>query len=62
LNATPKEIIKAKLEEYERAREKSRESYERGQIPVSIHDMHCSNLDPLIETFAYALKILNKYT
>ena len=62
MHETPKELIQNRLDEYERAMEKSNKSHEEGKIPDSTHDTHIENLTPKLEEFRYALQILNKYT
>jgi hypothetical protein len=60
--STPKELIQSRLDEWLRAKEKSDKSYEKGEINAWTHDQHTANLEPLIEMYSQAMKVLNKYT
>ena len=58
----PIDLLKSSLEELERARDKSTELHEAGKLSDDIHYRHVDNLTPHIETYRYAIQILNKYT
>jgi len=58
---TPKELLKNQLFEYEKALQKSFESYRKGDITKELHETHKGNLQPLIFQYKQALNCLNQW-
>ena len=58
---TPKELIKDKLNEYEKALHKSFESFRAGQITKELYETHKSNLEPLIFQYKQVLVCLDQW-
>jgi len=58
---TPKELIKDKLNEYEKALHKSFESFRTGQITKELYETHKSNLEPLIFQYKQVLVCLDQW-
>ena len=57
----PIELLQEKLKELERARDKSKWSFERGDISEELHNTHIENLTPLIEDYRYTIRVINQY-
>ena len=57
----PKELLKQRLNEYEKALQKSFESYQKNNITLLVHKEHKTNLELLIFQYKQALEILNQW-
>ena len=53
-------LLEKKLKDYKCSKEKSINSYKRGNIPKDTHNIHMTNLNILIQQFSKAIKILTK--
>jgi len=57
----PLDLLKEKLYELKRARDKSQASFEKGEIDEDLHDSHMINLTPMIEEYKRAIRVLEMY-
>jgi len=57
----PIELLREKLEELKRARDKSQASWLKGQISEELYDSHIVNLTPMIEEYKRAIRVLEMY-
>jgi len=57
----PLDLLKDKLYELKRARDKSQVSFEKGEIDEDLHDSHMINLTPMIEEYKRAIRVLEMY-
>jgi len=57
----PIEVLKEHLYRWERALEKSKQFFETKQITIQVHRLHKKNLEPKIEAFKQAIKILEEH-
>ncbi len=53
-------LLKKKLNDYKHSKEKSINSYKRGNITENTHNIHMTNLNIVIQQFSKAIKILTK--
>jgi hypothetical protein len=58
---TPIELLKDKLYEFEKALQKSFQSFKAGQITKELHETHQKNLEPLIFQYKQAINYLNEW-
>jgi hypothetical protein len=58
----PIELLKQRLNEYEKALHKSFESFKAGQISGDLHCTHKGNLQPLIFKYKQAIEVLTNWT
>ena len=54
----PIDLLKQRLNEYEKALQKSFESYQKGNIIIQTHQTHKSNLEPKIFEYKQAIQYL----
>lgn len=57
----PIELLQEKRDEYLRALQKSKESFEKKQIDEDTHITHLTNLEPKIATYTHAIRTLQIY-
>ena len=57
----PIELLQEKLNELERARDKSELHFFESKIGATTHMEHMENLTPKIETYRFAIRTLNLY-
>lgn len=55
---TPIELLEFELKLLERSKEKSIQSFEKGDIDIDLHVTHLSNLEPMIIKFKKSIGIL----
>ena len=58
---TPIELIKDRLNEYQKALQKSFKSYQENHITKLVHDEHKKNLEPKIFQYKQAVNILENW-
>jgi len=58
---SPLELLEKELKEYEESLEKSKEAFTEGRIDASTHSTHHNNLDPKIQEYKEAIRILVEY-
>lgn len=59
---TPTELIQKELRIYEKALKLSKEKFAQGIIDKDLHEKHVSNLEPKIQEFRNAVRVLNQYS
>ena len=59
---TPSELLQQELDKYKKALEKSKKAFIEGKITLCEHETHVSNLEPKINSYVNALRILRFYT
>ena len=57
----PKELLKEELNKYQKALQKSFESFKKGEITKELHETHKANLEPQIFLYERALNFLNQW-
>lgn len=57
----PIDLLKDRLKEYERALQKSFESYQKGMINEQLFQTHKDNLSPLIFDYAQTIQLLESW-
>jgi len=58
---TPLEYLQIKLVELESARRKSETAVKNMDIDLNIHIKHINNLNPMIQSYRFAIKQLEEY-
>lgn len=58
---TPLKLLENQLFEYEKALQKSFESYQKGQLDKATHELHKSNLNPKIFQYKQAIELLKHW-
>ena len=61
MNKTPLELLEHELRVYEKALKKSKEKFITGEISLCLHEKHVSNLEPKIQEFRNAVRVLTTY-
>jgi hypothetical protein len=57
----PIELLTKELNVWKRCKQKSKISYEKGDIDLELHKIHLKNLEPKIKEYKIAIQILNNY-
>lgn len=57
----PIEVLKEALYRWERALEKSEQFFREKSISIQVHRLHKKNLEPKIQSFRRAIKILEEH-
>ena len=53
-------LLQVELDKYVKAKEKSIQAYDKGDISLQVHETHLKNLEPKIQHFQDVIKILEK--
>jgi hypothetical protein len=58
---TPLELLEHELHKWQKALKKSKEAFDEGEIDQLTHETHVGNLEPKIQEFKLAIRVLNSY-
>ena len=59
---TPIDLLQQELDVYKKALTLSKKKFIEGKIDLCLHETHVKNLEPKIESYIKALRILRLYT
>jgi hypothetical protein len=59
---TPTQLLQQELDKWKKALEYSKRDFIQGKITLCEHETHVSNLEPKINSYVNALRILRFYT